>query len=109
MLGEDAHQVRPLVEGVTLERAEADVAVTQAGQHSRARRAGLVVALQGLAGLAQRKCPAGGRAQGLEHISAASTSRPALQGQATVAEAGMGRLAQALGAEVQQAIGPRLA
>ncbi len=104
MLGEDAQQVRLLVEGMALERAEADVAEAQAGEHGRAGRARLVVALQGLAGLDQGEGAAGRHAEGLEHLGRQHLAHSALEGQAAVAEAGKGRLARALGPQIQQAV-----
>ncbi len=109
MLGEDAHQVGPLVEGVALERAEADVAVAQAGEHGRTRGAGLVVPLQGLAGLDQGEGAAGRHAQRLQHLGRQHLAHAALERQAAIAEARIGRLARALGPEVEQPIRAGLA
>ncbi len=108
MIDQSSDQVRPRQGRVALERAEADVAVRQPRQHRTARGAGLVVPLQGLAGLEQGERAGGVHAQGFQHLAGQHLAHPALQGQAAIAKARIGRLTRALGAQVQQAAGAML-
>ena len=89
--------------GEALEAAEADVAVAEPDQHRRARRRGLVAAHQRLAGLDQREGLRGVDAQRLQHLGRQHLAHAALQRQPPVAAARPGRLARALGAEIEQA------
>ncbi len=102
MIDQRLDQVRPLEEGQALERAEADVAVRKPHQHRGARRRGLVAARQRLAGLEQRERLRGVDAERLQHLRRQHLAHAALQRQPAVAEARIGRLARALGAEIEQ-------
>ena len=94
-------------ESEPLERADADVAVAEPRQHRRAGRRGLVAALQRLAGLEQREALRGVDAQRFEHLGRQHLADPALERQPAVGVAAVGRLARALGAEVEQPVRDR--
>ncbi len=94
--------LRLLEVGEALEGADADVAVLEADQDGGAGRGGLVAALQRLAGLDQREALRGLDAERLEHLGRKHLADSALEGQPSVAEAAVGGLAGALGAEVEQ-------
>ena len=94
---------------MALERAEADVAVGQPGQHRRrgsgsARRCA-PAPRRSRSGRSEREV---GHAQRLQHGGGQHLAHAALQGQASVAAARPGRLPRALGAEVEQARPRRL-
>ena len=91
-------------EGEALEGADADMAVAEPGQHRRAGGRGLVAAPSSLAGLEQGEGLRRVDAQRLEHLGRQHLADAALQGQPAVAAAAVGRLAAALGAEVEQAV-----
>ena len=89
--------------GEALEGADPDMAVLQPDEHGGTGGRGLVVALQRLAGLDQREGLRGLDAERLEHLGREHLAHAALQGQPAVAEAAIGGLARALGAEIEQA------
>ena len=78
--------------------------MAEARQHRRAGGGGLVAALERLAGFEQRKTLRGVDAERLEHLRREDLAHAALQRQPAIGMAAVGRLARALGAEVEQAI-----
>jgi hypothetical protein len=109
VVDEAAHLLGLAQHGEALEGADADVAVAEAHQHRGAGRRGLVAADQRLAGLDQREGLGGVDAERLEHLGGEEFAHAALEGQASVTAARPGRLAGALGAEVEQAAVDRVA
>ncbi len=109
VFGQRTDQVRPLMIGVALEAAEADVAEGQARQHRRARRTGLIAPIKLFPGLDQGEGAAGGDAQGLQHLGRQHFAHPALQRQPPVGGPRPRSAAGALGPQVQQPIRARLA
>ena len=88
--------------GEALEGADPDMAVLEADEDGRAGRGGLVAALERLAGLDQREGLRGLDAERFEHLGGEQLAHAALQRQPAVAEAAVGRLARALGAEIEE-------
>lgn len=86
-----------------LKAADADMAMAEADQHGGPGGGGLVTAFQRFAGLDQREAFRSLDAQRLQHFGGQHLADPALQRQAAVAEAAIGRLSRALGAEIEQA------
>jgi len=89
--------------GAALEGADADVGMGEAHQHGGARRRGLVVALEFLAGLDQREALRGVDPLRLQHGGGQHLAHAALQRQPSVRRARPRGLAAALGGEVEQA------
>ena len=104
IVGEPAEIFGLAERGEALEGADPDMAVLEADEHGGAGGRGLVVALQRLARLDQREGLRGLDAERLEHLGGEDLAHAALQGQPAVAEAAAGRLARALGAEIEQAV-----
>ena len=85
-----------------LERTDPHMRVAEPHQHRRARRRGLVAALQLLARLDQRQRLAGVHPQRFEHRRCQHLAHPALQRQPPIAAARPGRAPRALGPQVHQ-------
>src|SRR4030095_4148601 len=102
MVGERAYIVALVEKSEPLEGADPDMTVAQPDQHRRSGGGGFVVALERLAGLDQREGLAGLDAERLEHFRGEDLAHRALEREAAVAEAAVGRLARSLGAEVEQ-------
>ena len=92
-----------LEEGEALEGADADVRVAEPHQHGGARGRGLVAAHQRLARLDQAEGLGGLDAERLQHRGRQHLAHAALEREPPVGAARPGRLAAALGAEVEQA------
>ena len=78
------------------------MAVAEPHEHRRARRRGLVAALERFAGLDQREAARGRNAERFEHLGRQHFANAALERQPPVAEAAVRRLPRSLGAEVHQ-------
>ena len=78
--------------------------MAEAGEHRRAGRRGLVAADQLLAGFEQRERLRRVDAERLEHLGGEHFAHPALERQASVGGAAVGRGSRTLGAEVEQAV-----
>src|SRR5205085_5536617 len=102
IIGEALHLFLRVEPGEALEGADADMAVLEPDEDRGAGGGGLIVALQSLAGLDQREGLGGLDAQCLQHLGGEDLAHAALQSQTAVAEAGVGGLARALGAEIEQ-------
>jgi hypothetical protein len=85
MLDQRGDPVAALEEGMPLEAAEADVAVRQPHHDGGPGRAGLIAALQALAGLDQREGPRGRHAKRFQQGGRQHLAHAALQGQPAVA------------------------
>ena len=103
-----AQVFRLLQEIGPLEGADAHVTVRQPGHDRRSRGRWLVVAVQGFAGLDQRKGLGGVDPQRLQPGGGQHLAHPALERQPTVTKAAVGGLTGTLGAEIEQPAGARL-